>query len=327
MKPLDTFPGLNDTASAVLRKEARDWAVKLKSGQPTQRDVDAFKQWRAQSHAHGQAWRLASEEWRALGGSAQGYLATHPERVPKPTRPSVSRRLFLGAAAGALGSAAVAGVLHPPLGLWPSWQEMGADLRTATGEQRELRLNSQVQVALNTQTSVSLPRERAMPSIALISGEAAVSAWQASCEVRVDDSRIVLTDGDLEVRRLSGGRVRVRCQSGEARVQQAGMDVVLAGPQQLTYDASGVVEAARPLVSSASDWRRGVVVFDNLPLAEAVEEINRYRRGRVVLVNAALADRRFSAAFEITALDDAIALLGAMHKINVRQVGDFVFLS
>ncbi|MNY77223.1 hypothetical protein D3C86_2170500 [compost metagenome] len=70
-----------------------------------------------------------------------------------------------------------------------------------------------------------------------------------------------------------------------------------------------------------------MVVFDNLKLVDAIAEINRYRSGRVVLMNDALANRRFSANFKIGALDDAIELLRVAHNVQVRRVGEFVFLS
>ena len=46
--------------------------------------------------------------------------------------------------------------LKPPLGLWPSLSELGADYRTGTGEQRTIAFAGDVQIALNTQTSLTI---------------------------------------------------------------------------------------------------------------------------------------------------------------------------
>jgi transmembrane sensor len=70
-----------------------------------------------------------------------------------------------------------------------------------------------------------------------------------------------------------------------------------------------------------------MVVFHDLPLEQVVAEINRYRTGRVVLMNPALSGRRFSASVEIASLDGVIDQLQALHQVQVRRVGDFVFLS
>jgi transmembrane sensor len=56
-------------------------------------------------------------------------------------------------------------------------------------------------------------------------------------------------------------------------------------------------------------WREGYLQFDNLPLQEAVEQINQYRQGRVVLLNTALANKRISGLFRLDALDQAVASL------------------
>ena len=81
------------------------------------------------------------------------------------------------------------------------------------------------------------------------------------------------------------------------------------------------------MVAAASNWRQGVVVFDDLPLTRVIDEINRYRPGRVVLMNDALAQRRFSAKFQIQALDDAIALMEDVLGVRVRRAGDLVILT
>ena len=69
------------------------------------------------------------------------------------------------------------------------------------------------------------------------------------------------------------------------------------------------------------------MVFDDLPLTRVIDEINRYRPGRVVLMNDALAQRRFSAKFQIQALDDAIALMEDVLGVRVRRAGDLVILT
>ena len=108
-------------------------------GSPTVQDGEAFKAWRGQSPAHQRAWAQASRAWRELGGVVQAYAA---ERPPRRARTAGRRRHSRPGGAGcwpaapAFASLAAVGLLRPPLGLWPSYAEMQADYRTATGEQR-----------------------------------------------------------------------------------------------------------------------------------------------------------------------------------------------
>jgi transmembrane sensor len=317
---------MTQDAQALLRRQAQAWAVKLKTGKPTPADVAAFKRWRDESPAHGQAWSLAAHDWSAVDEGTRDFLATHPVAQPPSARARLARRAFMGSAIAGGGALAVAGLAHPLLGLWPSWAELGADYRTATGEQRAVQVGDAIQLALNTQTSIAVS-ERAGPAhIRLIAGEAAVTARQTPCEVEAGAGRLLMEEAEVEVRQLGADRVSVVCRQGAARLNHPARTVTVAAGQQLVYDAAQVSTPGQARVAQSA-WRDGMVVFDNMPLAEVVAEINRYRPGRVVLMGSAAGNRRFSARFRISALDEAIALLQAAHGVQVRRMGELVLLS
>ena len=93
---------------------------------------------------------------------------------------------------------------------------------------------------------------------------------------------------------------------------------------QIAYD-DDALDAPAPLPARPSDWRAGVVSFHDLPLEQAIDEINRYRPARVVLMNGDLARRRLSARYEVQDLDWAIAQIQQLYGAQVRRVGDLVF--
>jgi transmembrane sensor len=325
----------------AIEREAHAWARALATGAPTTRDGDAFKAWRAQSAAHERAWVRAARAWKELGHVAHAYVAHHatPGTAPGPNdnairRPGRSgpfrpgRRWFLAGGASAFASMAAIGLLHPPFGLWPSWAEANADYRTATGEQRKVALADQhLELALNTQTSVNISLPGAAPRIELVSGEAAIrGARSQPCEVVAGVGRMRLSTADIEIRRLNDDQVQLRCNSGQVELTHPKAMLVLQAGQQLRYDADAL-GAPAAFGQSASDWRGGMVSFHDLPLNLAVEEINRYRPGRVVLMNSALARHRLSARYEVKNLDQAIAQIQQLYGVSVRRVGDVVFLS
>ncbi|UTM01073.1 DUF4880 domain-containing protein [Alcaligenes sp. NLF5-7] len=318
--------GASTMDASALRQQAHDWAIKLKTGAPTTDDVAAFHAWRNQSQAHALAWSQACEDWKTLGQAAQQYEQRYPQKVRRPQRVRQGRRMFFGAAASAFGALAVVSIVRPPLGLWPSWSELQADYRTGTGEQRELALSENVQVSLNTQTAIMVQPSANLPTVSLIAGEAAIASRGGSCEVVADVGRLVVSSGDFEVRRLEGGQVRVRCLEGRGELHHPIRTVALTSREEVTYDRHHLGERIQ-MVAAASNWRQGMVEFDDLPLARVIEEINRYRPGRVVLMNDALAQRRFSAKFQIQALDDAIALMEDVLGVRVRRAGDLVILT
>ena len=163
----------------AIEREAHAWARVLGAGSPTVQDGEAFKAWRGQSPAHQRAWAQASRAWRELGGVVQAYAAERPAQARPDRRaqaPFSPRRRWLLAGA-ALRQPGGRGLLRPPLGLWPSYAEMQADYRTATGEQRRYALDAQqLTLALNTQTSLNVATRDGRPEIELVAGEAAIQA-------------------------------------------------------------------------------------------------------------------------------------------------------
>ena len=71
-------------------------------------------------------------------------------------------------------------------------------------------------------------------------------------------------------------------------------------------------------VDRATSWHRGVLIFDRQPLAKVIEQLNRYRPGRVVLANADLGEREVSGVFRLDMLDSALAIL--TQELQVQRV-------
>lgn len=314
-----------DDMKTLIREQARAWARELAVGKPTQATAQALRRWCALSPDHAQAWRHASEEWRSLREVADTFRREVPAPVP-PRR--VSRRWMLGASlSGAVALTGVA-IVRPPLGLWPSWSELGADYRTAAGEQRDIQLAPTVQLALNTRTSVAVSQADGMPRVQLIAGECAVSSGPRSgVQIVAGDARLSVMGGAAQARRLADGWTRVVCTAGEARLDHPARQVVLAAGQETRYDARQVSEPAALAARDVPAWREGVLVFQNTPLDIAVEEINRYQRSRIVVTSDALAQRRISGRFRIESLDEPIALIQTLYDAKVLRVGGLVLLS
>jgi transmembrane sensor len=329
----------------AIHAEARAWARRLKLEQPTTADAEAFKRWRAQSPVHAHAWAQAGSDWRDLQQIALAYQASQPSaaaRTPAQMRRrhgsvQLGRRLFLGSALSVTGAAAFAAIVHPPMGLWPSWSELHADYRTGTGEQRDIALPGGMQLSLNTQTSVSMPAAPDMRRLVLLTGEAVFENRGEKAGENVNEKRIELTagagrvyfnNGVVELRCIDD-RVRVRCLDGEMEVQHplnSLTGVALQAGQQISYSRDTLSAASRFNAKTVSAWRQGMVEFDDTPLPEAVAEINRYRPGWVVLMNDRLAGRRISGRFRIAALDEAVTQIQALFSTGVRTVGGVVLL-
>ncbi len=310
----------DDTA---IGREAAAWWARLRGDDFTQADADALRAWCARSPAHARAWRELRQVWQALD-PALARAAAAPQRanvLAFPLRPG--RRAFLG---GALAAGVAVLALRPPLGAWPSLRELGADYRTDTGEQRQLALSQQMTVQMNTQTRINV---RAPESIELLGGEAEILASGARQPVSVvaGAGRLLAQSARFNVRH-TGDAVCVTCLAGAVEVVWQQRRQTLDAGQQLVYDDGGAQAATAAPKGEASAWRTGALSFAGKPLSQVVDEINRYRPGRVLLRNPELGRRLVRMRFSIRQMDGALAMIRDLTGAEMISLpGGIVLLS
>ncbi|GGF32208.1 sigma factor regulator VreR [Aliidongia dinghuensis] len=302
-----------------LEHEAYGWVVRFISGEAGPDDIEALKAWSAQSPAHAAAFDEASKVWQAAAPLRRRQPAVAKpdtfravERSYPSGRSHLGRRAFLGGALAASAAGAAAMAVHPPLGLWPSWSEFAADYRTGIGERRQIVLAGHVSIDMNTRTSVALrPAGGEVGQVELIAGEAMISALpkaSGSFAVFAGDGRAIAADARFNIRR-DGGSVCVTCMQGQVRVEAGPMALPLSAGQQVVYAGSDIGTAIQVDSAVVAAWQDGIVIFDATPVAQVIEEVNRYRPGRVILTSAALGRERFSARFRIASIDGVVGQL------------------
>lgn len=319
----------------ALEREAQAWVVRLDSQTATVEDAAAFKHWCEQSKAHATAFAQARQVWEGMRTAALNAereardrrIDTALVRGRQPRELRIGRRAFLG---GALAASAAYLALRPPLRLWPSVTEFAADYRTATGEQREVVVAHGMVVQMNTQTRINVrPQTEATAGIELLEGEAEIQT-----DVRAL-ARLVVAAGDGSIRaaagrfniRHTGAEVCVTCLEGHVEIEYSDQRAALDAHQQLTYGARGLGVPRAVDATAITAWRQRQLVFDQVPLSVVVDEINRYRPGRIILTNAELGRSRVQASFSIDKLEDATALIRDVYGAELTRLpGGIVLL-
>jgi transmembrane sensor len=339
-----------DESRAEIEAQARAWLVRLRSGDATTQDAEAFRQWCAENPEHARMARVMHKTWKVLNTAASEVSGERlAEAGTSKARWLVQsggssgfrpgRRAFVGAAVAA-GATWLA--IKPPLQLWPALGDFAADYRTGTGEQRRVVLAGRVVVEMNTQTRLDVLPAQAVQGrqngIRLLAGEAEVVAGgqvgehDASATARpfvvvAEQGRLQADVARFNVRRL-GSQVCVTCVSGTVEFEHPQRRLTLLASQQLVYDAGRVQAVTHVDPAAVLSWRRGVLVFNGVPLAEVVDEINRYRPGKLVLRNAALGNRRVQAQFSIARLGEAVQMISQLYGAHVTQLpGNIALLS
>lgn len=317
-----------------LLREAIAWVVRLRTGEPTRDEFEGFKRWRSQSPAHEAAVRRAIEINQRAGVVA-GRLAAQDEaaRITAMTsrRGRITRRVLLGGGVAAAAAAAAGyAVVEPPFGLWPSWQEMSADYRTAKGEQRTIQINPEISLDLNTQTSIALKSRQGEPTIELVSGEVVVSARRSphgQLVLVAANGQIMAGDAHFDAKCLDG-KVSVTCLAGTVDIEHAAQSTRLGQGEQLSYSANGFGTPESVDASQITAWQSGLLIFRNRPLASVVDEVNRYRPGKIVILRAALRQRTVNGDFEISKLDSFVTQVEQLTGAHATALpGGLVILS
>ncbi|WP_229199072.1 FecR family protein [Bradyrhizobium acaciae] len=321
----------DDMGFDPLKREAVGWVRHLTSGQATAADAEALRRWCGQSAEHAAAFAAASRLWRDLAPAGRNLRAAAAGQLSSASRPFNRRALLGGGLAAAASAAAVYALARPPLDLWPSWSQLAADYRTGIGEQRNVALPGDVSIRMNVQTSIALqPADPGVARIELLSGEAEFATSGRSFGVRVADRWIFADQAQFDVRYVPAGGERpvcVTCLKGELQVERGAQTITMKESQQLRYDARGETLAAAD-IEAASAWQRGFLLFRFTPLSDVVDEINRYRPGRIFIVNAEIARLPVSGRFRIDRMDEILSQIQQAFNARVRSLpGGIVLLS
>jgi transmembrane sensor len=212
----------------------------------------------------------------------------------------------MAVAAGIAGAA----IVRPPLGLWPSLSDLTADYRTGKGEQRTVALANGISAEMNTDTSIARrPADEHEERIEMLDGEALIAAALDTSKILTvvaAGGRVVATRTRFNLRR-DGDAVRVTCLEGSVQVECRSDVATLYAGQQLAYTTESFGPPATVDPTQVIGWSKGLLIFHDEPLARVLGEINRYWRGRIVLLNSDLGRRRVTIRFELARIDEVIS--------------------
>lgn len=295
----------------LIQSQANDWLLRITAGDMTPEEADEFKRWCGLSKLHARTFAETSRVWRLIGPAAE---LSEPLKQQQP--PQLSRRRFIAAAAGVAG---IAVVTHMGMRSGISL-DLDSSIKTARGELRRLDISSDIAVTLNTLTRVELLDTGSSTNqhhLRLLSGEVDIQ-----CNTSFEDVRIHAAGGEihgtgahLNIKHIDDS-VHVTCLQGMAQVSFEGRRRNIGPGEQVRYSPSSFSTPAKVDANDVGSWINRVLVFNDTPLGEVVEEINRYRPGKILLLNSQVAARRVQARFELDRLDEVITLMTSVYGIK-----------
>lgn len=304
--------------------DAAHWFSRMHSGETTETDRQAFAAWCSADPAHEREYQKLTAQWDAvlslpearLRGLMQATNATQASHVAPPP-PALSRRRFGLRMVAACALPVAAGLLAAPY-LFDR-DEKRLNYATRKGERRQVTLPDGSILHLNGDTRLAARFGAKERRVELAQGE-------AFFEVQHDTSRPFVVEGGVGQVTVTGTRFNVRRDSESLRVSVESGSVRLesgpwwrhsehrlgAGQQAIAYAGGPLGEVTQVNVDNLTAWQRGKIIFNNVPLATVINEMNRYLTQPASLDAPALGAYRISGVFSV---DDPLAMIDALPAI------------
>lgn len=301
---------MTNTEDAIT--QAAGWIAREPGSASNAADAAKLREWLAEDERNLIAATRANDIWTGIGA-----LADDPDLravVPLPTaanddvRPRRRRIAF-----AAVGALALIGIVAAP--------PPAVAYQTNVGEQRSIDAPRGVKLVLNTASRVSIAYGWFSRRIVVESGEA---------DVTVDEHFMLPADivlGPAAQLRTNDGRVLARVGQAipmDGSIFPTGSDRPLPIDHLVKVEKGVVTVSTRPVErDAATAWQRGLIVFDNVSLDDAMAEFARYQSLPYRLTPTAAA-LRISGTYRTTEVRGFVASLPRVHRVKTVRRGEGV---
>ncbi|KQP30643.1 iron dicitrate transport regulator FecR [Methylobacterium sp. Leaf104] len=288
---------------------AAGWVARLSSPDATEADRGAFEAWHAADPAHAEAYAEMEALWQTLGHVPD---RRHRRSLPKGL-------------AGVAVAMVLCAALAVQLGLV---DRLRCDLWSGVGDITHATLADGSRIDLNTDTAIALHFSETERGIELLRGE-------AFFDVVPDPRRPFVVHGDELSVRAVGTRFFVRAGGtdkpagvveGSVDVTASGRPVRVSAGEALIHANGAPLSVVRADVDRATAWRAGRLVFTGERLSTVLAELDRYRRGAIVLLDAAAGERRVTGSFDATDTDEALDAIASSMGVSITRLSPLLIL-
>ena len=345
-----------DNQSPDLIGEACAWIAQLETGEMSQADMRAFKEWIGRSPAHfSEIKRLArlSADTNALSEIAQSLSTATREH-----RQTVSKKRFGGGNLRTAMMTCAALIVFAVIGIRSFNANQFEEpylIATVVGGFNETTLSDGSIVKLNTNSEIEVDYDPDLRRIRLIKGEAAFDVAHnpdRPFQVYIGDKivravgtafTVRWTDGDLSIT-VSEGRVAF-APSGE---QAEPFTVFETVPEQSTPKEIKVASLETPLFLDAGQkvklskdneptlvasieerylksqmaWQVGMWDFTDRPLVEIIDEMSRHSDLQIEFAEDDLREIKYTGIFRTDEIDALLNALDRDSEIEVERVDE-----
>lgn len=317
------------------RRDASHWYVRLREEESDEAVRAGFARWLDADPAHGEAWRSMCEtmetvgrapvEWRSYSLPGQSRRGSGHSRQGR--RWSQPRKRRAGVAAAAVAAACAFALAVPTISL-----RLQSDHMTGAGDIEQVRLADGSTVQVGPNSAIAVDYSESGRTVRLLSGQAMFDVTHdAARPFRVQAGEVTTTvlGTSFDVRML-GDATSISVARGHVRVEDAGATPtakrdLLAG-DTVRIDASHAIETGRVAPQLVGGWRSGEGLAENRTIANMVEEIRPWFRGRIFITDAKLAARRVTGIYDVRHPEQALAMIIQPHGGRITHITPWIMV-
>ncbi|WP_323718090.1 FecR family protein [Paracoccus aminovorans] len=299
-----------------LSLEALQWFVAMQDEATAAPRRRAFATWIADPE-HAAAYARAEALWARF-------------EMVRPEYERMRRAGRIGQGGGIGRREALLGGLAATVGLSLGWRwARQSDYSAGIGQGRSLVLADGSRVELGPDAGISVELTPEARRIRLDRGQVWFQVAPDAARpfaVEAGAGRVVALGTAFDVN-LRAGQVVVTVTEHAVSVSAGeAAPVTLGQGWQMSYGARGLVPGRPVDTQAATGWRQGRLVFDEVPLREVLAELQRYRRGRILLLDDAVGALPVTAIFDASDADAALSHIARILPIRVREAAGLVVL-
>lgn len=315
----------------AARKDAAEWYVALRESPEDDSLHVAFDRWLQADAQHGTAWTRVNDTMKILGRAPEAWrVPAPPAPVPARARQSRARPSRRHTRKLVLGAVAATGAW---VFLWPTISlQLRADHVTGTAQVAHLRLADGSSVTLGPQSALAFETGGGKRTVRLLAG-------QALFDVRRDPSHPFVVEADGVTTTVLGTRFDVRRwdESTHVSVAHGHVRVGVAAPsyrppadllagEWIEVDAQGQERRGKADTGMVGGWTKGEALAVNRTVDDVIDEIRPWFRGRIIVADGRLGERRVTGLYDVRRPEAALAMIVRPYGGRIRRITPWILI-
>jgi len=309
----------------AITDAAAHWCLRLQSEDCTALERQAFERWLAADPVHVQEYQAMLEIWQTADHLPRNAVPGNVINLPQRRRPRAWRHY---------ASAAAIALVALPVGAWIGWEQgwlPNSYQHLESGNTiSHVVLADGSQVELNLGTELRFANYKDERRVTLIKGEAFFKVEHDSQHpfvVRAAQGQTRVTGTQFNVWKYED-QVKVTLVEGSVLVSSDRTHIdggYRLGPgMQASYQAGDYEPSLSQTYAQDTSlaWRNGKLILDNLSLAQALPQINRYLDKPLRLADETTGNIRISGIYDTTQIARLVSNLPKVLPVYLTRTKD-----